>query len=160
VGIAGILLVLGEVKRGEKAPELFALWPAIDRAHARAGAKMVELWKLSPEVAMVVGAHHQVSIDGVDYPPAALVCLAESLTAELAMALAPSGEEQEDAGAREKLGLHMHARIDQSDPPVIARAREALGLTEAQVERIREDGREWSAAEGAQSDSGNQTRRS
>ena len=55
VGIAGILLVLGDVGRGEKPPDLTALWPSIDSVHAKAGARMVELWGLPAEMAMVVG---------------------------------------------------------------------------------------------------------
>lgn len=144
VGIAGILLTVGDVKRDEKAPDLVALWPAIDRAHPRAGARMVELWKLPPDIATVIGVHHEISVDGEDHPLAATVCLAESLTSELNLAIAPNDEK----GLRE-FGLDVHARVDRSDEGVIARACQSLGLSEPTLDLIRADAREWAAAETA-----------
>jgi hypothetical protein len=41
VGIAGILTVLGDTKRGQEPPSLSNLWPAIDGAHTIAGSRMV-----------------------------------------------------------------------------------------------------------------------
>ena len=81
VGIAGILLVLGDVERGQQARDLGALWPSIHDAHCRAGACMVQRWDPGAGTAMAVGHHHRVSIDGHPHPMAAVVCVAESLAA-------------------------------------------------------------------------------
>lgn len=149
VGIAGILLVLGDVKRGGTAPDLAVMWPAIDAAHARAGARMVELWKLPPETATAVAAHHQVSVDGADEPMAATLCLAEALAVELDLALIPSPD---GGGANEDLdksGLLAHGRIDRSDANVLERARRVLALDESKLERIRGEVRQWAESAGA-----------
>lgn len=141
-GIAGTLLVLGDVKKGQKAPDLSGIWPAIHRAHARAGARMTELWKLPEEVGLVVGAHHDVRVDNYDHPMAATVCIAESLTEEIGMGLIPPGEPE-----RKRMGLEMHQGIDRTDPRTVARAVALLGLTEKQLELIRADAREWARSE-------------
>lgn len=142
VGIAGILLSLGDVKRGQSVPDLGSLWPAIDRAHTRAGAKMVELWNLPSEISGVVGIHHDASLNGVDHPMAAIVCLAESLTSELNMGLAPESESQ-----LKDFGLHVHARVDYSGENSIARACHVLGLDESKLDLVRSDAQKWAAAE-------------
>ncbi len=144
VGIAGILLVLGDTERGKQPPDLAVLWPAIDAAHTRAGSRMVTLWGLPPEVAMVVGAHHQVSIEGFDHPVAATVCLAESLAVEMQMGFMP-----DPAADGDDTGLANHGRIDQSDPRALQRAQDALGLTESTLELIRADARKWLESEAA-----------
>jgi HD-like signal output (HDOD) protein len=143
VGIAGILLVLGDVERGKQAPDLNVLWPAINAAHPRAGARMVELWELPAEIAMAVGAHHDVRIQGHDHPLAATVCLAESMTAELGLAFVPPVENGGDeAGLVEAC---LTDGIDRTDPAVLERAQSALSLTETMLDLIRSAAREWAA---------------
>lgn len=143
VGIAGILLVLGDVERGKQAPDLAVLWPAINAAHARAGARMVELWKLPPEIATVVAAHHQVRIDGVDHPMAATVCLAEEFTTELNLGFVPTRDGRGQDEDLERSGLLAHGWVDRSDAAVIDRARKTLNLTDSAIERVRSEAREW-----------------
>lgn len=143
VGIAGVLLVLGDVERGQEAPELSLLWPAIDGAHAKAGARMVELWGLPPEYAMIVGAHHQVLIEGFPHPLAATVCLAEQLSGELGLALKPG----EGGQGPEDPSLARQGLIDGSDPLTLERAREALDLSDQVLDLVRKDAKEWAAGE-------------
>jgi putative nucleotidyltransferase with HDIG domain len=147
VGIAGVLLMLGESERGKAAPDLLVLWPAIDAAHARAGARMVTLWKLPDEIATIVAAHHQVSLDGVEHPMAATVCLAEELAVELGLGFVPPPDEK---GLNEDLvrsGLVAHGRIDRSDLSRVHRAREVLKIDDAVVAKVLTEAREWAAAQ-------------
>ncbi|MBZ5638988.1 MAG: HDOD domain-containing protein [Acidobacteriia bacterium] len=146
VGIAGILLVLGDVGRGKQPPALDVLWPAIHAAHPKAGARMVQLWGLPPDLALAVGAHHQVRIEKFDHPLAAANCLAEALTAELDMALVPAGDGGELKAELAGSPLPLQGRIDQSDALTLERARGALALTDSTLDRIRSDAREWARA--------------
>lgn len=139
VGFAGILLVLGDVERGKQAPDLEPLWPSIDAAHARAGARMVELWGLPPDVHLAVGAHHLVRIDGFEHPLAATVCLAESLCGELGLAIGADGRAERATTVP----------IDRTNDATLAIAREALGLGDAALDEVREAARRWLASESA-----------
>jgi HD-like signal output (HDOD) protein len=149
VGIAGILLVLGEQDRRGRPPDLAVLWPAIDAAHARAGARMVRLWNLAPEIATAVAAHHQVRVDGVDQPIAAVVCLAEAFAVQLDMALVPTVDGVTDSAESEltAAGLAAHGRVDRSDARIVELAREVLGLTESDFDRLRASVEAWAASE-------------
>lgn len=146
VGIAGILLVLGDAGRGKSPPDLELLWPAIHGAHSAAGTRMVDLWGLPPEFGMAVGAHHRVAIEGHDHPLAATLCLAEALAVELDIALVP-GRDAGDKAAARRAGLPLHAKIDQSEPLVVERARQALELDDPVMKLIRSDAAAWLASE-------------
>ncbi len=142
VGIAGILLILGDVKRGEKPPELAVLWPTIHDAHMRAGERMVQLWGLPADISMVVAAHHDVCIQGFDHPLAATICIAEEVARQLDHGLVPTQGGQPLEGQSD-WGMEAHGRVDQSTPQALERAMGALGLTEGTVELIRDSTREW-----------------
>jgi HD-like signal output (HDOD) protein len=131
VGVAGILLVLGEVEQGKKAPDLAVLWPAIDGAHAVAGSRMVELWRLPRETSAAVAGHHRGRVAGIDDPMAATVCLAEAYSARCDFGLIPRDQEQ-----REKAGLPLHDGIDRSSPEVLERARQVVDLTDDKLQRF------------------------
>lgn len=152
VGFAGVLVVLGQVERGQTPPDLAALWPAISAVHAKAGARMAELWGLPPEIAMAVGAHHQVSIEGFDHPLAATVCLGEALCSELEMTFVP-GRRKTPAGI-ESASLQGGSGIDQSAPAIIDRAKEALAITDQTLDLIRAAAKEWAEAEAAPATAG------
>jgi HD-like signal output (HDOD) protein len=137
VGIAGILLVLGEPREGKKAPFLDTLWPAIHGAHPVAGARMVHLWGLPAEISMAVAAHHEVRIDGVEHPIAAALCLAERLAGERGWGLVPP------RGVSPSVPVDVHDRIDRSDETGIERARAALGLNDTALGLIRADVLAW-----------------
>ena len=147
VGIAGILLMLGDAGRGEKTPDLAAVWPAIHGAHGRAGARMVELWNLPPEIATAVAAHHEISVDGEDNPAAATVCLAEEYAVRWDRGLIPlsgSGDHKD----LEESGLIAHGAVDRTDAAILDRARKALDLTDSMTERLEADVRAWIASDG------------
>lgn len=137
VGIAGILLVLGEPADGKQPPFLDALWPAIHGAHGTAGARMVHLWGLPAEIAMGVAAHHEVRIDGVEHPMAAALCLAERLAGEQDWGFVPP------RGVAPTVPAELHDRIDRSDEIAIDRAKSALGITDTVLALIRADVLDW-----------------
>ena len=80
VGKVGALIAISE--QSKNAPTLADVWHAIDEVHSTASETMVQQWDLPPEVAMVVGAHHTVRIQGYAHPLAAAVCLADRLALE------------------------------------------------------------------------------
>lgn len=139
VGVAGILVALSEgtERRGQgakSAPDLIAIWPALDRAHARAGERMAELWNLPPEVRMVIGAHHDVRIGDHPHPLAATVCLADEMLHRRKLGLVPDGgEDTSDAGLT---CLGAHTSVDRTRPAVLSAARAALSLSDRQLELI------------------------
>lgn len=154
IGFAGCLLVLGETKRGAKPPRLDALWGPMDEIHARAGQRIVSLWKLPPEISMVVGAHHQVSIEGFDHPVAATICVAEAVATDVGVGFVPkrtkraaADDDAEEESAREMQGLVRHGRVDMSDQTTLTRAHAALGLNESTLELIRRDTLDWLRAD-------------
>ena len=50
---------------------------------------MAKMWQLPLEIQMVVGAHHQVLIEGFAHPLAATVCLANALAHERGLGTVP-----------------------------------------------------------------------
>ncbi len=137
VGIAGILVALGEGKGRKKPPDLAVLWPAIHQAHTEAGSLMAKLWEFPPELPYVLEAHHRVEIDGYPHPMAAAVALADQLATELGAGLVPNpGDKPEDEA------LSTHPGTDQSGPVALERAREALGLTDATWTLIENEAKE------------------
>lgn len=136
VGIAATLIALSEGK-GKSAPELIAVWPAVDRVHAQAGALIAELWDLPADVRLVIGAHHQVVLQGFPHPLASTVCVANQIAQERGVGLVPGEDEQvKGASALEQACLQSHVNIDASLPGTVLRAREALCLTDAQLDLI------------------------
>lgn len=149
VGIAGILLVLGDTERGKRAPDLTPLWPAIHAAHGRAGASIVKLWGLPADVILAVAVHHQVRVKEYDHPLASCVCLAESLAFDLDLGLTPSSAGGEAQAELESSGLLVHVGIDRSDGVTLARARAALGVSEAALDGVRREAAAWLKLEAA-----------
>ena len=143
VGIAGILIVLGDAQRGEQPPELATLWPAIHNAHPLAGARMIELWELPDEIKLAVSAHHHVCVEGFDHPLAAVVCLAETLAMEVGMAFVPPTSEDSGKPGLVEATLIESCRIDEQDASTIERAKKALQLGASEYEQIRTAARNW-----------------
>ena len=149
VGVAGILIVLGDAKRGEEPPDLSTLWPAIHNAHPIAGARMVELWELPDDVKFAVTAHHNVCIEGFDHPLAAVVCLADAVATELGMGFEPpTGTGDNKAGMVEST-LVESCRIDEPDAAAVERAKNALGISEPVYGQILDAAREWLQSQAA-----------
>ncbi len=130
-GIAGTLIGLAEDSSGVP-PDLIALWPALDGMHAAASEVMTGLWELPAEIRMVVGAHQQVLIEGYAHPLAAIVCVANELAHDLGFGLLPEGGD-----VLESACLSSHVNADRATPGTLARAHEAIGLDERQLELIR-----------------------
>ena len=131
VGMAGVLLALGDVPRGQKAPALEVAWPAIDGVHEAAGERIGSLWNLPAEILTAIKMHHAPESGGACDPAAATVCLAEQLANERGLGFAPD-EAGEDADAQ----LSMHVELDRSAERVVAAARDALGLDAARWDEV------------------------
>lgn len=136
VGIAGTLLALSERKgkggRRVAPPNLLAIWPAVDRVHARAGEIMAKHWQLPPEIRLAISVHHQVLCDGHPHPLAATLAIADDLAHAEGVGLVPTADEKQcedgDTLATDEDCMSTHARIDRSSDKTLERAREALGL--------------------------------
>ena len=143
VGIAGILIVLGDTKRGQQPPDLDALWPAIHGAHGIAGARMVGFWSLPEDVGIAVALHHSVLRGGVDHPLAAVICLAERISADLKKDFVPpksAGAAKTQYGALADVD---NTSIDRSSDITVDRACRALGFDRAAYEGLRTAALAW-----------------
>lgn len=96
VGRAGALIAMAEGQRNP--PLLEEILHPIDEVHAQASEIMVRRWGLPEEVAMVVGAHHGVSIQGYAHPLAAAVNLADRLVREAGFPSFPMGTAEQRRG--------------------------------------------------------------
>ena len=114
IGIVACLIALAQ--SGEDVPTYKELKPALVRVHERAAEALAKLWELPPEVAWVIGNHHQIVIGGRVHPVAAIVSLAAHLAGQLGFG---SGH--------------------QTPTPRLLQARESLGLQGAALDRIREE---------------------
>lgn len=146
VGIAGSLICLGQAARGKSAPQLVAVWPAIERAHAEAGARMAELWGLPEEVQTALRAHHQVLVGGEANPLAATVCVADDMAHEMGFGLLPGAGKDDDveADADDRAAMNdalacerSLITLDRSRPKTLEQAQATLGLTADQLAEIR-----------------------
>jgi putative nucleotidyltransferase with HDIG domain len=88
VGWSGTLVAISDSERNPPDPK--ALFAAVDKMHAEAGAAMAKMWGLSPEIVMVIGHHHDFSPQAK--PVAVLIpvlCVAERLADELGLGVEP-----------------------------------------------------------------------
>jgi HD-like signal output (HDOD) protein len=97
MGIAAALIVLGDVPRGQsRLPLDDKAWRAILHIHQEAGGRIVQLWGLPHEIALVLRHHHPVAILGVPHPFASAVRIAESLASSIGMGF-NEGEQTEES---------------------------------------------------------------
>lgn len=135
VGIAGTLLALADGKAAkQKPPELFAIWPALDRVHARAAEVIADHWGLPVEIKMAIGAHHQVLIQGHPHPLAATLAIADDLAHEFGFGVVPKATA---GGSLDEDCAGSHTSVDRTGAATLEQAREALQLTDAQMDLIR-----------------------
>jgi putative nucleotidyltransferase with HDIG domain len=87
IGIAAVLIVLGERGKSESALEPDVLAEVLSQVHEDVSAMLVRQWKLPDEVAEVVACHHGMS--AVDEAPllSSVVALADALTARFKFAV-------------------------------------------------------------------------
>jgi putative nucleotidyltransferase with HDIG domain len=120
IGIAACIIALAEEARRPKgstrAFNWEDVWPVVCEMHEDASLKLGQLWKLPPDVCLVIGHHHQLTVGGLIHPLAAVVCVADGIAADL------------DRGMEVE-----------SDPRDVARAVEALCLTPAQIDKVRRE---------------------
>jgi HD-like signal output (HDOD) protein len=124
VGLAGILIALGDVPRGRTVPELdLAMLRAVDSIHAEASAILCDLWGLPREISLVIGKHHELLVDGYPHPLASVVCLAEHIANSHALAWTGSSV----------------SNVDRTSQRALVQAREVLKLDDKKWELIQED---------------------
>ena len=134
VGMAASILVLSE-GTGERRPKLLSVWPGIDRIHEKASGILTQLWKLPPEVQMVVGNHHHPRLDGRVHPMIATVVVADEIAKELGYDVSSTPDERSDDGMDGLSGAILN--VDSNPQAVIDEARDALGLSEQIIEMVR-----------------------
>jgi putative nucleotidyltransferase with HDIG domain len=128
IGMAASLIVLGEQQPAAQPLDAMLLGMILNRCHQDASMAIAALWKLPPDVQLVVGHHHDVQIQGFVHPLAAVVAVAEQLAREQGFGVVLAGS---DSDATEELSL--------------ARARDALHLDAARMDRFREEARKLAA---------------
>jgi HD-like signal output (HDOD) protein len=124
IGMAASLIVLGEQQPAGQPLDPMLLGMILKRCHQEASMVIATLWKLPADVQLVVGHHHDVQIQGFVHPLAAVVAVAEQLARELGFGVVMAGT---DSDGTEELAL--------------ARARDALKLDAAGMEKLREQAR-------------------
>ena len=96
-GSAAALVALADVPRGQTLRPMNDVWPVVEELHEGLGQRLMTLWQMPVEVAMVIGNHHQLEIGGVVHPLAAIVLVAEHVADGLGFggptALVPAGTE-------------------------------------------------------------------
>jgi putative nucleotidyltransferase with HDIG domain len=127
IGIASSLIVLGEQQPGQ-ALDPMLLGMILKRCHQEASLVIATLWKLPGDVQLVVGHHHDVQIQGFVHPLAAVVAVAEQLARELGFGVMLAGS---DCDGTEELAM--------------AKARDALKLDKAGMDRMREEAKKLAA---------------
>jgi putative nucleotidyltransferase with HDIG domain len=112
IGIAAILIVLGERNKSEAALDASVLSEVVRQTHEEVSAMLVRLWKVGDGIAEVV-SHHHASAGAVGaLPLSALVALCDALASkykfsvDLGAGSWDGGDEGLAALAAERLGLH------------------------------------------------------
>ena len=149
VGIAGILIVLGDTKRGQRPPDVIDSWKVIHNAHPAAGARMIELWELPPEIKISAAAHHKLESQGTPDPNAATVCIAEALAEELGHGFELPVPLDFDVNESANKRFDECRQLDKSDPRVIERAKQVLRLDETAYETIWAEATDWAKGQDA-----------
>ncbi len=122
VGVAGILLALGDQPGNTPVARLKDAWPTIDACHMELSGVMIGLWEFSPEIKYVVERHHGYAETDDLHPLVALVSLAEHLANTHDWAISPV--RGPDDG---------RLRVDATLPADVMRALEVLGIDRAEV---------------------------
>ena len=119
IGMAAALIVLGEQKATTNGLDPTLLGMALQQCHQEASAVVAGLWKLPPDVRLVLGHHHDVVIHGFVHPLAAVVAVAEELTREAGLGIVLSGH-----------------NCDVTSDTALAHARNALGFDRGRMEKL------------------------
>jgi HD-like signal output (HDOD) protein len=87
IGIAAGLIALSAGAKKDEIPSLAEVWPAVREAHELASEMVCRAWGLTPDIALVCGNHHACRVGGHIHPVAAVVALADFISAELGCGL-------------------------------------------------------------------------
>ncbi|HSO35273.1 MAG TPA: HDOD domain-containing protein [Labilithrix sp.] len=87
IGIAAGFIALTQLQRGKTVPAFDDVWPGVCGAHEMASDKVCRAWKLPPDIALIVGHHHQVTVGGHVHPMAAVLSLSDWVAGELGFAM-------------------------------------------------------------------------
>jgi putative nucleotidyltransferase with HDIG domain len=128
IGMASSLVVLGEQTPAQTLDPML-LGMILKRCHQEASMVIAALWKLPADVQLVVGHHHDVTIQGFVHPLAAVVAVAEQLARELGFGVMMAGSD-----------------CDNTEDLAVARARDALKLDKAAMDRLREEAKKLAAS--------------
>lgn len=82
IGAAMSLIVLADVRPPKRPPEFEHVRKAVGEVHSDASALLCDLWKLSPEIRMILSHHHSPVIKGMAHPIACIVVLADELATQ------------------------------------------------------------------------------
>ncbi len=82
VGVSASLILLG-ADPVPKRPTVDQIWSSLPWIHEDLSGQIVKLWKLPPEVQLVVGQHHRIHSGGFAHPAIAALRIAEGLAEEL-----------------------------------------------------------------------------
>ncbi len=126
VGLSVALVALGDAPRGERLHPVVDLWPALFALHETVGGSVATVWKLPPEVAMVLRHHHSMKVGQVVHPMAAIVTLAESIACEHGYGLVPPPLKV--GGALQPSLLFGPHRIDAPTEQQVMLAKATLGF--------------------------------
>jgi putative nucleotidyltransferase with HDIG domain len=111
IGIAGILIVLGENAKSQSTLDPSVIDEVVRQTHEEVSGMLVQLWKLPPEISQVVSRHHQAVVTGDAPTLSAVVALADSLAVKLGFAVdlgvgpLDGGEQAQFSAACQMLGI-------------------------------------------------------
>jgi len=125
VGVNAALILLGSEPPASR-PSIDQIWSSLPWIHEDASGQIVKLWKLPPEVQMVVGQHHRMHIGGHAHPAIAALRVAEGLTEELGLGLTHPD-------------LANGYPFEKTSPEEVAEAERVLNLSLATKDRIAAD---------------------
>lgn len=134
IGIAAILIVLGERRKGEAAVEPTVLAEVIRQIHEDVSGMLVRLWKLPEEVADVVAHHHgKPAVEGAPLL-SSVVALADHFATKLGFAADFGGGANDGAdvgfvsaaAARLKLDATALATIEEESAEILRRVEQSL----------------------------------
>jgi len=134
IGIAGILIVLGERSKSEPALDSVVLNEVVGQIHEDVSGMLVRQWKLPGEVAEVVVHHHGMAAVAIAPLLSAVVAVADALAIkfgfgmDLGVGSCDGNEEDVFVAACAKLNLDLGARsvLEKEAKQVLARVDEAL----------------------------------
>lgn len=92
VGMAATLIVLGEEKETAAGMDPLMLSMILQQSHQEASGIVARLWRLPMDVQLVLAHHHDVVIQGMAHPLAAIVAIAEQLTGAVGFPVIVGGE--------------------------------------------------------------------